>query len=131
MLIHLLVFSGRWIPQPSQPEKRFAEAGAAHGSLAKRPKPNRPGLVVDTQNYSNNGYDNLSAFSDSTNQEMTPMSGLTGHPTRPGVRSVSPTQSPRNKTRPRSKAHVKEPQMFPCQWEGCTHPEFTRACDLT
>jgi len=124
----------RWLPQlpqqsqpsqPSQPEKRVAEAGTAHGSLAKRPRPNRFGLVVDTQNYS--------AFPDSSTQETTPMSGPMGLPfAPPRLKSASPTQYQSNKTKHRGRAQqVKEQQMFPCTWKDCIYPAFTRACDLT
>jgi len=134
---------GRWLldsmtSQPPQPEKRVAEAGPTHGSYAKRHKPSRPELIIptaDTQSYPNNGYDNLSALSDS--KVMTPMSGIPGlmcPPTFPQSKlsPVCPTPHLRNKTRHRDRVQqVKEQQKFPCTWPDCPHPPFTRLCDLT
>ncbi|KAF8455699.1 hypothetical protein BGX38DRAFT_142719 [Terfezia claveryi] len=134
---------GEWLgsmasqpPQSSQPlllsqsGKRVTEADTADDSLAKRPKLNRPGLRVDT-NYM---FDDWPAFSD---REMTPISGnpgAMGLPPAPRTRmkSTSPIQYPRNKTKHQGRAQqVKELQAFPCTWDGCTHLPFPRACDLT
>ncbi|RPB24714.1 hypothetical protein L211DRAFT_867611 [Terfezia boudieri ATCC MYA-4762] len=132
---------GEWLgsmasqpPQSSQPlqlsqsGKRVTEADIAGDSLAKRPKPNRPGLRVDTNNY---------LSEDWLDSEMTPISGNPGAMGPPPVprtrmKSTSPIQYPRNKTKHQGRAQqVKEPQAFPCTWDGCAHQPFPRACDLT